>query len=184
MLVCIGWAAFFAVFVLCRRPSRAGETKREPASRFGIYLQMAAFCVIWMMQRPIPLAGTALGPFEITLDLFAPIVSIASVLFGLSAVRTLGRQWSYTARLVEDHRLVEEGAYSVVRHPIYTAMLGKLLAVAASFGHPAGLAIAGPIFLAGTMIRVRSEEKLLKGQFGAGFDAYARRVPAFIPFLK
>ena len=45
---------------------------------------------------------------------------------------------------------------------------------------PAFLA-AIPIFLVGTMIRVRSEETLLRGAFGADFDAYTRRVPALIP---
>jgi protein-S-isoprenylcysteine O-methyltransferase Ste14 len=33
------------------------------------------------------------------------------------------------------------------------------------------------------VIRLRSEEKLLKGAFGAEFDSYAQRVPAVIPFL-
>ncbi|HZE88871.1 MAG TPA: isoprenylcysteine carboxylmethyltransferase family protein [Verrucomicrobiae bacterium] len=184
VLVCLGWAAFFVVFVLRRKPSRKGETKRDPVSRLGIFLQMAGFCAVWMVQRPIPRAGTTPGAAEIAADVLAPILSAVSVGLGLWAVRTLGRQWSYTARLVEDHRLVQEGPYAFVRHPIYTAMLGKLLAVAASFGSAPGLAIAAPLFLAGTRIRVRSEEKLLEGQFGGAFADYARRVPAFIPFLK
>ena len=34
----------------------------------------------------------------------------------------------------------------------------------------------------GTAIRVRSEEKLLRAQFGAEYEDYARRVPAILPW--
>jgi protein-S-isoprenylcysteine O-methyltransferase Ste14 len=37
------------------------------------------------------------------------------------------------------------------------------------------------LFVAGTYIRIRSEERLLREAFGSEFEAYARRVPAFIP---
>jgi len=45
------------------------------------------------------------------------------------------------------------------------------------------LLVAGTIFAIGTLIRVRSEEKLLSEAFGAEFEDYARRARAFIPFL-
>ena len=43
------------------------------------------------------------------------------------------------------------------------------------------LAIAIVVFLAGTYIRIQSEERLLRQTFGAEFEAYARKVPALIP---
>lgn len=184
ILVGAGWVAFFAFFVLKKKPAGEGETKREPASRAGIALQMVSFALVWMLQRRLPRAGESLAPIEIALDLIGPILSFASVWFGLSAVRTLGRQWSYTARLVENHNLVTEGPYRIVRHPIYTGMLGKLLATNFAFGHWIGLPVAGTVYLIGTVIRVRSEEKLLRGAFGQEFEEYARHVPAFIPFLR
>jgi protein-S-isoprenylcysteine O-methyltransferase Ste14 len=45
----------------------------------------------------------------------------------------------------------------------------------------AGLLIAIPVFLVGTAIRVREEERLLRQQFGQAYDDYARVTPAFIP---
>jgi protein-S-isoprenylcysteine O-methyltransferase Ste14 len=44
------------------------------------------------------------------------------------AVRTLGAQWAYVARVTEGHRLVTEGPYRWVRNPIYSGMLGMMLA--------------------------------------------------------
>ena len=39
------------------------------------------------------------------------------------------------------------------------------------------------IFLVGTEIRVRTEEKLLVDRFGDVFNDYKRSTPAYIPFL-
>jgi protein-S-isoprenylcysteine O-methyltransferase Ste14 len=39
------------------------------------------------------------------------------------------------------------------------------------------------VFLIGNRIRIKAEEKLLRETFGAQFDDYARRVPAFFPRL-
>ena len=183
LLVAAGWAWFFVAFVF-RRASGGKGAKRERVSSVGIALQMVAFALVWMIQRPLPAAGARLDALEITLDVLAPLLAFASIAIGLSAVRTLGRQWSYEARVLEDHRLVTEGPYRWVRHPIYTAMFGKLLASNFAFGAPWGLLIAGGIFVAGTLIRIRAEEKLMREAFGPAYEEYARRVPAFVPGLR
>jgi len=180
-LVALGWLGFFAFFMF--RKNSAGESgaKRDRVSLLGIALQGVAFAAVWMIQRPLPRAGAPLGTVEIILDVVAPIVSVVSGWVGLSAVRTLGRQWSYEARLVEGHRLVVEGPYRWMRHPIYTAMFGNLLATNFAFGHWLGLVVGAAIYMIGTTIRIRSEETLLRGAFGADYEAYARRVRAMIP---
>lgn len=38
------------------------------------------------------------------------------------------------------------------------------------------------VFAAGTLVRTRAEERLLREQCGAAYGAYAARVPALIPF--
>ena len=45
--------------------------------------------------------------------------------------------------------------------------------------------IAGVVvFLAGTEIRVRAEDRLLEERFQELFRAYRDRVPAYIPFIR
>ena len=58
-----------------------------------------------------------------------------------------------------------------------------LLATGLSFTRLIVLMLAVAVFFVGTIIRVRSEEKLLREAFGAEYDAYRRRVPAIIPFV-
>jgi protein-S-isoprenylcysteine O-methyltransferase Ste14 len=56
-----------------------------------------------------------------------------------------------------------------------------LVAASLAHGHWVGLLIASLVYYFGTLIRIRSEEKLLREQFGAAYEEYARKVPAFVP---
>ena len=45
------------------------------------------------------------------------------------------------------------------------------------------VAIALVLYFAGTLMRVRAEEELMRSAFGDEWEAYRRRVPALIPWL-
>jgi protein-S-isoprenylcysteine O-methyltransferase Ste14 len=62
-------------------------------------------------------------------------------------------------------------------------MFGMLLAAGLAVGRWWIAVIAAAIFLAGTEIRIRREEQLLRETFGHAFEEYMRRVPAFVPKL-
>ena len=76
---------------------------------------------------------------------------------------------------------MSRSADRLVRHPIYTGMLGLLLATGVAVSYWPALLIALFVFLTGTVIRIRSEERLLRETFGAEFEAYTQRVPALLP---
>lgn len=86
--------------------------------------------------------------------------------------------------MLDDHKLVTSGVYSLVRHPIYTAMLGMLISTGIVISHWLALAVAVIVFLAGTKIRIHLEEKLLADAFGKDFLEWKRRVPELIPTLR
>jgi protein-S-isoprenylcysteine O-methyltransferase Ste14 len=184
VVVMLSWVSFVIAFLVRHKPPSAPESKRERASILGIVLQGAGYGVVWSIRRAwfgpiVPVSNSV----EIALAILTMALGIASVWFISAAIRTLGKQWSLGARLIEGHKLITDGPYRVVRNPIYTGMFGMLLATGLAISHWVGLIIALAVFAIGTVIRVRSEEKLLRGAFGAEFDSYARRVPAVIPFL-
>jgi protein-S-isoprenylcysteine O-methyltransferase Ste14 len=121
---------------------------------------------------------------NIVLQIVAAALSISCVFLTMLAIRELGKQWSLEAKLVEGHDLVMTGPYNLVRHPIYTAMLGKLIATGIVLSHWAVVIGAVIVFLIGTYIRTRFEERLLGDAFGEKFAEWKRRVPGLIPFLK
>lgn len=79
-------------------------------------------------------------------------------------------------------RLVTEGAYRYVRHPLYSSLL--LLAWGIFFKDPswlgAGLALAATAFLLAT---ASADEVESLRHFGAEYDEYMKRTRRFIPFL-
>jgi len=182
--VMLCWMTFAAVFIFRKKPAAAAsvERKRESASLIGIIIQGVGYACVWMIHRPYftPIARMN-RTIEIVLAVLTIVLATFSVRFVMSAVRTLGKEWSLAARVVEGHRLVTDGPYRIVRNPIYTGMLGMLIATGLATSYWPGLFLGIIIFITGTIIRVRSEEKLLRGEFGPEFDTYAQRVPAFIP---
>ena len=181
-VVMAGWLVFAAVFLFRKRPQAARTTRRERLSALGIAFQMLAYAAVWAIERPrfTPILRLP-GLLQLIPPLIAAGLSIVSVAVSIASIRTLGREWSYEARLVEGHRLVTTGPYRWIRHPIYGAMLGKLLATGLVVSHWIGLLAGLVLFSVGTAIRVGSEEKLLRAQFGREYDDYARRVPAILP---
>jgi protein-S-isoprenylcysteine O-methyltransferase Ste14 len=178
------WGLFALTFWLKKRPPVVRETKRDRTSLVGMSLQGVAFFFVWfnpLQRRQLSPVTSGSAVVEWGLAALAVIIAVVSVWLVNSAARHLGKQWALTARVVEGHELIQQGPYRLVRNPIYTGMFGMLLATGLVMDRGIPLAIGIVVFLAGTYIRIQSEERLLRQTFGAEFEAYARKVPALIP---
>ena len=179
------WWLFALTFWLRKRPPKVREAKRDWTSLIGLLLQSVAYWLVWFntlrwKQLPPPARFESAATTSI-LAMLAVVIAIISVWMVNSAARRLGKQWALAARLVEGHELIQDGPYRLVRNPIYTGMFGMLLATGLIAARWVPFAIAIVVFLAGTYIRIQSEERLLRHAFGPEFDTYARKVPAFLP---
>jgi protein-S-isoprenylcysteine O-methyltransferase Ste14 len=173
------WSAPF--FRSARRGGSQKPVVTAPAARWGIVLQSVSYALVWSIPSVAVNAGRPPSAIRLVLSMFVGPVSVALV---WSAVKHLGKQWRVDAALNQDHDLVRTGAYSLVRHPIYASMLGMLLSSGLMWTWWPLLPVAIVVFLAGTEIRVRAEDRLLAGRFPEPFAAYKARVPAYIPFLR
>jgi protein-S-isoprenylcysteine O-methyltransferase Ste14 len=171
-----GWVAWGVPFVPAALRRRTAAT-RDRSARWGLLLQAAGFAIVWSgVSRRVP-PGTA--RVAGALAFFA-----TAIVLSWTAVRALGRHWRIEAGLDADHELVRSGPYRVVRHPIYTSMLGMLVATGLLVAAWPVLAAALALAIAGTEVRVRVEDALLAARFGAAFDEYRRTVPAYVPLLR
>jgi protein-S-isoprenylcysteine O-methyltransferase Ste14 len=110
-------------------------------------------------------------------------LTLAGTLFTWWARIHLGRFWSNAITRKEGHRVIDTGPYGLVRHPIYTGLIGAMLAT--------GIAVATVTALLGTLLiafglwrKARMEEGFLTNELGAeAYGPYCRRVPMLIPFL-
>lgn len=109
-------------------------------------------------------------------------LTLFGVLFMLWARICLGRNWSLVAAVKGDHELVTVGPYRWVRHPIYSGLMLGFIGTAVAIGQWRGV-LAVALALIAILQRIVVEERLMRQQFGAVYDAYAQRVRALIPGL-
>jgi protein-S-isoprenylcysteine O-methyltransferase Ste14 len=181
VIVMICWFAFAGIFLLRKKPPSPPDQKRAPGSLIGVALQGMSYGIVWGVHRERFTPIVSARPVAALAGTLAICAAVGSVWLIMAAVKTLGKEWSVTARLVEGHKLATTGPYAYVRHPIYAGMLGMLVATGLAFSHWVALPAALIIFFVGTLVRVRSEEKLLRQAFGEQFNNYARRVAAIVP---
>ena len=177
-----GWAGFGVILVLGKRGAARGSASRDIRSTFGFLLQCAAYAICFVFYRPY---FSPIAPMSVSREEILAAISIAltlwAVWFCYAAARALGKQWALMARVIEGHELIRQGPYAVVRNPIYLAMLVMLIAIGLAVSRWQALVVAAALFWVGTAIRIRTEENLLRANFGAQFEQYARAVPAFLP---
>ncbi|HEY4264511.1 MAG TPA: isoprenylcysteine carboxylmethyltransferase family protein [Micropepsaceae bacterium] len=110
-------------------------------------------------------------------------VAVLGFLFTWWARLHLGKLWSGSVTLKEDHRIIDSGPYGLVRHPIYTGILVAIFATAAAEATLPAMTGAALMSL-GIWMKARVEEKFLRQELGAAaYDSYAARVPMLLPFL-
>jgi protein-S-isoprenylcysteine O-methyltransferase Ste14 len=95
--------------------------------------------------------------------------------------RELGRSWSVTLEIRDQHALVTHGLYKHVRHPMYTAFwmwaLAQLLLLPNWIAGAAGLVGFGILYFC----RIGPEEQLMLDVFGDDYRAYMERTKKIIP---
>ncbi len=180
--VLAAWVSFGLVFALRTRPPKGAKVKRQPLSWVAIAFQGYAVGMVWMFERRFGEPLFAAGDWVyIATDVVVIVLFAFSLLLVWASVRRLGKQWSLEARLTENHQLITDGPYALVRHPIYTGLLGMLLATGLALSAPLVIVVAIAIYLAATYWRTHMEERLLREAFPEEYAAYAVRVPALIP---
>ena len=93
----------------------------------------------------------------------------------------LGPNWSVTLEVRENHRLITQGIYRNIRHPMYLAFLlygaGQALVVPNWVAGPSYLVAFGLLFA----LRVLPEERMMVEEFGEEYEAYKARTQRLVP---
>ena len=97
-------------------------------------------------------------------------------------VFVLGRRFSGLVAIQKDHHLVTDGIYKTIRNPSYLGLLISVVGWALAFRSILGLVLAA-VFVPVLIGRMRSEERLLSGYFGAEYEAYRARSWRLVPFV-
>ncbi|MGA0563213.1 protein-S-isoprenylcysteine O-methyltransferase [Ancylobacter sp. VNQ12] len=93
----------------------------------------------------------------------------------------LGRNWSVTLEIKDNHNLITGGVYRYVRHPMYSAFflwaLAQLILIPNWVAGPAGFVGFGILYA----FRIGREEQMMLDTFGDQYRAYSARTARLVP---
>jgi protein-S-isoprenylcysteine O-methyltransferase Ste14 len=176
------WLIFVFVWVVAAGMTKRSIYNENIIQRLRYIIILAAGCFLLfrgnrlaypLSQRVIPATNTIASP--------AAILCTLGLLFCLWARVTLGKNWSGTVTVKENHKLIVRGPYRLVRHPIYTGLITMVVATALIMGHLAA-AIGVLLGFLSFWIKLTKEEAVMLQQFPDQYSAYHQRVKRIIPF--
>lgn len=162
------------------RSVKVARSHKTPLETLLLVLAWVGFFVplIWVVSPAFSFAEYPLrsGPLVVGLTCLA----IGLWLFFRSHA-DLGTNWSVTLELRQEHRLITQGVYRTIRHPMYSALtlysVGQALVIpnwVAGFSNVIALAVL-------LALRLGAEEKMMAEQFGDEYAAYSARTKRFVP---
>ena len=158
------------------------KNRKGPVEVVLLTLAMVSFFVplIWIATPLLAFADFPLRPAPLVAGTLCLVLGLW--LFHRSHA-DLGTNWSVTLQVRETHRLVTEGVYGRIRHPMYTALL--LYSVGQALALPNY--VAGPSYGVAMVLlvafRLGPEERMMIEEFGERYAAYRARTKRLVPGL-
>jgi protein-S-isoprenylcysteine O-methyltransferase Ste14 len=184
----ITWVVLVCAWYAIRYPfeRRAKRTRTEATARDAGEWTRMSVAAIGLGVLPVIYAATGWpkaanytpSPVQIAAGLAA--AGLALVLFRKTHV-ALGKFWSVSLDIRDGHRLITEGVYAKLRHPMYSAFwlmaFAQALLLSNLVAGPAGLIGFGYLFFS----RIGPEEKMMEAKFGNAYTQYRGRTNRIIP---
>jgi protein-S-isoprenylcysteine O-methyltransferase Ste14 len=177
----IAWALYWIVSAISNKTTRRRESLGSRLSHV-VPLTVGFVLLAW---HDVPWAWLAarLWPRSFTAYWLGVTLLAAGLGFTVWARVHLGRNWSGSVTVKQDHELIRSGPYAYVRHPIYTGLLAAALGTAIASGTVR--AALGLLIIAAALLRkLRTEEAFMRETFPGEYERYAAAVPGLIPFAK
>lgn len=180
----IGVLSWFAIrYPHDRRSKRTAKTHREVGARefFSLAISTLGLGIIPAIYVFTGAPRFADYPFHAIQAVAGAAVFLFALWLFYRTHKDLGRNWSVTLEVRNEHKLVTNGVYNSVRHPMYSAFwlwgVAQAIVLPNWFAGLAGLVGFGTLFF----LRVGNEEKMMADTFGDEYRAYMKRTARIIP---
>ena len=178
------WLAWLAYWVFAARDVKPVRRREPWASRLlTVALTIPVALLMAAPGKWLPWLSARFLPDTMIVDWAGLLMVTAGLALAVWARTHLGRNWSGTVTVKEDHELVRSGPYAIVRHPIYTGLLLAMLGTAIILGEWRGLS-AVCFLSAAFLLKLRREERFMAESFPETYPGYRARVPALVPLLR
>lgn len=144
-----------------------GSSVASLLSFSGSFLTASRFDAAWVL--PLFWAGLA--------------IVVGGMFLRMHCWRELGRFFTHTVTIANEHKVVDTGAYKLLRHPSYTGALLTHIGTALALSN--WLAV---LFMVGGNVaiylyRITTEEAALAGALGEPYREFMRTRKRLIPFI-
>lgn len=175
------WIGFFTYWTIVgRNPT---PTEKSESTRSTWIHQIAMTVALLLLFVRVPGLNGWFLPDASRVPIFVGVsIQAVAMSLGIWARIHLGRNWSGTVRISVGHELIRGGPYRIIRHPIYTSMLGMFIGTAIASSQYHALVGVGILFVA-YIRKSRLEEEILQQTFGSDYEAYRQDSWALIPFV-
>lgn len=146
---------------------------------------IVAFAIIGLLQAYLPAYSDYKKIWTFGGDpsrWFGVVLFVGGGALRIWPVFVLGRRFSGLVAIQSGHELVTTGIYGVIRHPSYLGLLINSMGWALAFRSGVGLLLT-VLTIPPLLARIFAEERLLRSQFGAKYNAYTNRTWRLIPWL-
>ena len=185
----LAWITTLMAINIIRRPFEEEQQRNTIAEKFEVTTEKVLLFGVFLGMYLIPAIFLLTGFPRVAdydgLGAWSTIVSIAVTLpalylFWRSHV-DLGRNWSVTTELRENHTLTTTGVYSKVRHPMYTSLF--LISLVQPLLIHNWIAGFTPLcsFTILYVIRVGYEEDMMVKHFGDEYRQYCSKTGRLLP---
>ena len=175
---------FYGIWRGTRHPAGRTSGKASGWLRSAIFYILAGSCFLCIsVYFWIPLPLNLSSKFHLILLIAGTALYFPSLALLLWARLVLGKMYfvstSFGAQLYADHKLVTHGPYAYIRHPMYVSLV--IAALGSLMLYHTWTTLAYALFAPFVLLRARREEMALSVELGEEWQAYCRRVPAFLP---
>jgi protein-S-isoprenylcysteine O-methyltransferase Ste14 len=178
------WIAWLIYWRAASIGVKAARRRESLASRAG-HIVPLVLAAILLSINPFPGGGVLFRRFLPASDIAygaGALLVVLGLAFSVWARLYIGRNWSGTVAVKQDHELIRRGPYALVRHPIYTGLLLAFIGSALARGEWRGVLAVLIVFVA-LWRKLRLEERWMSETFGDEYRRYRAHTAALIPFL-
>jgi protein-S-isoprenylcysteine O-methyltransferase Ste14 len=182
------WGVGCVAYYVIRYPHQRRSRKTPVTDRHDRIRERTLMAISYSGLFVIPFIYVLTGEPEFSDYAFHPVqawlglfVLVAGMALLHRTHRDLGRAWSITLEIRDQHTLITRGIYEKLRHPMYAAFwlwaISQALLLPNWIAGLSGLVGFGTLFFA----RVGHEERMMLETFGDEYRAYMARTCRLIP---
>jgi len=181
------WAAYVGCYLpeiigsFIQKSSAADRREDRGSEKILVFGTMISLFLAFMFA--LNLKSLAISTNGFLMMNAGTVLIIAGVALRWYSIRVLGKFFTRDVAIRENHRIIRNGPYRILRHPSYSGYLLAATGIAVALNNWAASSELLVINFAIYIHRIRIEEGALKAAFGESYAAYQAETKRIVPFI-